>query len=273
MRRYIPAIIIALAVGTFPLMGQTPAALEMEKASAVWFDSDNAAGMTVTSIAPFEAIDANYHISNGDFRSYTEGNARDLILNAEGSTDLWRGKVWGKFSYSNITERDTKYNTLFLNLDEDNPFYVADINLSWWKKQKYELAMKASTPFYWDRVAFGIGASYFTESGAKQIDPRGYGNEFSLVVKPGAVLKLGRNYIGLGLDYEKGNMRMTPINNAYMNSWDAYILHGLGNNELSLISLLTTGVGQVYDKKDQFGASLQYGFVNDSFKILADIYG
>lgn len=273
MARKLSVIILALAMTGLPSMGQTPAALEMNKAGAVWFDSDNAAGMTVTSIAPFEAIDADYHISDGDYRSYSEGNARDLTLNAEGSTGLWGGKVWGKFSYSNITERGTRYNTLFLNLDEDNPFYVADKNLSWWKKQKYELAMKASTPFYWDRVAFGIGASYFTESGAKQIDPRGYGSEFSLVVKPGAVLKLGRNYIGLGLDYEKGNMRMTPINNAYMNSWDAYILHGLGNNELSLISLLTTGVGQVYDNKDQFGASLQYGYQNDNLKILADIYG
>lgn len=273
MRRYLPAIIIALAIGTLPLMGQSPAALEMEKASAVWFNSSNAAGMAVTPVAPFEVIDAGYHVSDGEYRKYTDGNERNLDISVEGATALWKGQVWGKFTYSNITQRDTKYNAMFLNLDEDNPFFVADRELSWWKKQKYELEMKASTPFFRDRVAFGIEAEYFTESGAKQIDPRGYGSEYGILVKPSALLKLGKSYVGLALDYEGGNMRMTPINNAYMNSKAAYILRGLGNNEATVISLLTTGVGQVYDKKDQFGASLQYGFVNDSFKILADIYG
>ena len=273
MIRHLSVFILALALIGAPSMGQTPEALQMSKAGAVWFNSSNAAGMTVTSIAPFEAIDVNYHIADGDYRSYTEGNSRNLTINAEGSTSLWKGKVWGKFSYDNITERDTKYNTLSLTLDEDNPFFVADNVLSWWKKQKYELEMKASTPLYKDRIGFGIDASYFTESGAKQIDPRGYGNEYSLVVKPAAILKFGRHYAGIVLDYEKGNMRMTPINNAYMNSRDAFILHGLGNNEASLVSLVTTGVGQVFDKKNQYGASLQYSYSTDSFKVLADIYG
>lgn len=273
MDRYLPVIIIALAIGALPLRGQSPVALEMDKAGAVWFNSSNAAGMTATPTASFTTIDAGYHIANGEYRKYTDGNERNLDISVEGAAPLWRGQVWGKFTYSNITQRDTRYNTLFLNLDEDNPFFVADQELSWWKKQKYELEMKASTPFYWDRLAFGIEAEYFAESGAKQIDPRGYGSEYGILVKPAALLKLGKSYIGLALDYEKGNMRMTPINNAYMNSKAAYILHGLGNNEADVISLLTTGIGQVFDKKNQYGASLQYGFVSDSFKFLADIYG
>lgn len=273
MGRNLSATILALAFGVFPLIGKTPATLEMDKIGAVWFDSGNAAGMTATSIAPFEAIDVSYHIADGEYRKYTDGNQRNLNVNVEGATGLWKGYVWGKFSYSNITERDTKYNTMFLNLDEDNPFFVADEDVSWWKKQKYELSVKASTPFCWDKLAFGIEASYFTESGAKQIDPRGYGTEYGILVKPSVLLKLGKNHIGLAFDYEGGNMRMTPINNAYMNSKAAYILYGLGNNEADVISLLTTGIGQVFDKKNQYGASLQYGFVSDSFKLLADLYG
>ncbi|MCQ2158866.1 MAG: hypothetical protein MJY43_03465 [Bacteroidales bacterium] len=273
MVKRLSVLILSLSLAGISSFGQNnPAAIEMDKAGALWFNSGNAAGMAVASIAPFEAVDANWHLADGDYRSYTEGNASNLTVNAEGATSLWKGKVWGKFSYSNITERDTKYNTLFLNLDEDNPFFVADANLSWWKKQKYEIALKASTPFYWDRLAFGIDASYFTESGAKQIDPRGYGSEYALSVKPGAVLEFGKHHIGLNLDYENGNMRMTPINNAYMNSWDAFILHGLGNSEKSFISLLTTGIGQVYDKKNQFGANLQYGYQGEGFRMLADVH-
>lgn len=256
-----------------PVLAQGPATIEMDKIGAVWFNSDNAAGMTLTSIAPFEAVDVGYHIADGNYRKYTDGNQKTLGVNAEGASSLGKGKVWGKFSYSNLTERDTKYNAMFLNLDEDNPYFVADDQLSWWKKQKYELAVKAATPFLRDKVAFGVEASYFTESGAKQIDPRGYGSEYGIVVKPAALLKLGRHSAGLVLDYEGGNMRMTPINNAYMNSKAAFIMHGLGNSEASLISLLTTGVGQVFDKKNQFGASLQYGYMSDGLKLVADVYG
>jgi len=272
MIKRLSAIIFALSCGVFPLSGQTPAALEMNKMSAVWFNSNNASGMTLTSVAPFEAIGVNYHITDGDYRSYTEGNRRDLVIDVEGATSLWKGKVWGEFTYKNITERDTRFNTMFLNMDEDNPFFVADDEPSWWKKQKYEMAMKASTPAYWDRLCLGIQASYFTESGAKQIDPRGYGSEYGITVKPGALLKLGASSIGLALDYEGGNMRMTPINNAYMNSKAAYIMRGLGNNESTVISLLATGVGQVFDKKNQYGASLQYGYSGGSLSLLADLY-
>ena len=97
MSKYSDGIILGLALALIgaPAMGQTPEALQMSKAGAVWFNSSNAAGMTVTSIAPFEAIDVNYHIADGDYRSYTEGNSRNLTINAEGSTSLWKGKVWG----------------------------------------------------------------------------------------------------------------------------------------------------------------------------------
>lgn len=265
--------VIILALSSLPLMGQTPAALEMDRLGAIWFDIGNAAGMTETSIAPFEAVGASYHIGDGDFKKYTDGNERNLTVEAEGATGLWKGQVWGKFTYTNITERDTRFNAMFLNLDEDNPFFVADTEPSWWKKQKYELSMKASTPFYQDRLAFGVEVGYFTESGAKQIDPRGYGSEYGVSVKPAALLKLGSSRIGLVLDYESGNMRMTPINNAYMNSKAAYILHGLGNSEKSVISLLSAGVGQVYDKKNQFGGSLQYGYTGKTLKLVADLHG
>jgi len=273
MNRFFSALLGAMALVAFPANGQGPASVEFDKIGAVWFNSGNAAGMTLTSVASFEAVDVSYHIAEGNYRKYTDGNQKNLAVGAEGASSLGKGKVWGRFSYTNITERDTKYNAMFLNLDEDNPYFVADDQPSWWKKQKYELAAKASTPLYGDRVSFGVETSYFTESGAKQIDPRGYGSEYGIVVKPAAVLKLGRHAAGLALDYEGGNMRMTPINNAYMNSKAAFIMHGLGNSEASLISLMTTGVGQVFDKKNQFGGSIQYGFSSEGLKVLADMYG
>ena len=273
MIKRLSAILLVMAAGLTPVFGQTPESLEMDKTSALWFNSTNAAGMTLTSIASFEAVDVSYNIADGNYRRYTDGNQKTFAVSAEGSSSLGGGKVWGRFSYNNLTDRDTKFNAMFLNLDEDNPFFVADEELSWWKKQKYELEAKASTPVLWNHVVFGVDASYYTESGAKQIDPRGYGSEYGLVVKPAALFTAGRHSFGLALDYEKGNMRMTPINNAYMNSKTAFIMHGLGNSEATVISLVTSGVGQVFDKKNQYGGSVQYGFTDGAFKVLADFRG
>lgn len=273
MIKRLSAILLVMTCGLPAVFGQSPSSLEMDRTGALWFNSNNAAGMILTSIDPFEAVGVSYDIEDGNYRRYTDGNLKTLTVDAEGSASLGEGKVWGKFSYNNITQKDTKYNTMFLNLDEDNPYFVADDILSWWKKQKYELEVKASTPFLWNLVSFGVGAEYFTESGAKQVDPRGYGNEYGLVVKPGAVFRLGAHSIGLALDYEHGNMRMTPINNAYMNSLPAYIMHGLGNGEANVVSMITMGVGQVFDKKNQYGGSLQYGWSGSAFKVLADLHG
>lgn len=252
----------------------SPAALEMDKVGAVWFNSDNAAGIILTPTASFEAVDVGYDIADGSYRRYADGNNRTLGVNAEGATRLGKGRVWGEFSYRNITSNNCKYNTLFLNMDDEMPFYVADDIESFWKKQRYEMSMKGASPLIRDKFAFGIEAGYFCESGAKQIDPRGYGYEYGVEVKPSAIISFGKHALGLTLSYENGNMRMSSINNALASSHLVYVLRGLGNYDGYYVSLMSTSaLGLVYDKKNEFGGSVQYGYCSENANILAEVYG
>lgn len=251
-----------------------PAAMEMDRNRAIWFGSENSAGMILTPLTSYESVGASYDIEQGNWRRYSDGDLKTLNVSAEGASKLGKGRVWGRFDYNNITAEDTKYNTIFLNMDDDMPFYVADDILSFWKKQRYDLGMKAATPLYKGRYAFGVEASYFSESGAKQIDPRGYGYEYGLTVSPSALFVFGSHAVGLALDYEAGNMRMSNINNALTGSHAVYVMHGLGNYEDYIVSLLSSSsLGLVFDNKKQYGASLQYSWTGDGTKLLAEVYG
>lgn len=250
-----------------------PAALEMDKAGAVWFNTDNAAGVILTPTVSFETVDVGYDITDGDYRRYADGNSRILGVNAEGATRLGKAWVWGEFNYSNITVNDSKFNTVFLNMDDDMPFYAADDIEGYWKKQRYDLSMKAATPLIKDRFAFGISAGYFSESGAKQVDPRGYGYEYGLYVYPSAVVRFGKHTAGLTLTYDNGNMRMSSINNAIASSKLVYVMKGLGNADEYFVSLISSSaLGLVYDKKHEFGASLQYNFLSGGNNILVELF-
>ena len=277
MNRTITIFIAALCAGiTASAQDATlcPAALEMDKAGAVWFNSGNAAGIILTPTASFEAVSVGYDIADGVYRRYSDGDTRTLSVNAEGASRLGKGRVWGEFSYENITLNNSKYNTVFLNMDDEMPFYVADDIESFWKKQRYEMSVKGATPLIMDRLAFGIEAGYFCESGAKQNDPRGYGFEYGLDVKPSAIFTSGKHTVGLTLSYENGNMRMSSINNALMSSHIVYVLKGLGNYEEYFVSLLSTSaLGLIYDKKNEYGGALQYGYHSEGADVHVELYG
>lgn len=273
MNRLVP---VSIALLGLPLVlgaqvrDLSPAAMEMDLAGKVWFNSDNAAGMILTPRTSFEAVGVSYDIENGSYRKYADGNVNTLGVKAEGASTLSRGLVWGEFRYSNITVNDSRYNAMTLNIDEDMPFRVVDEIESYWKNQRYDLSMKASTPLYWDFLSLGISADYYSESGAKQIDPRGYGYENQVVVKPAAAASFGAHSLGLVFDYEFGNTRMGCINSAFTSSNVAYLLKGLGNMEESVVSLISGRFGSIYDRRHQFGGALQYGFSSGAFGILAE---
>ena len=125
-----------------------------------------------------------YGLGRGDFRLQPEGNTNILDIATSGAAKLGRGFVWGSFDYKNTSAKDTRFNTMTLNLEDDLPFIVSDANVSPWKKQRYDMSFKAATPLVADLVAFGVSANYFTESGAKQVDPRCTDYEYGITVEP-----------------------------------------------------------------------------------------
>ena len=273
MKRYFLISVLALgvALGASAQGGDTdyPTKVELTKVQSAWFNSANAAGLSVDPLTRYNELSFGYGIGRGDFRLQPEGNTNILDIATSGATSLGRGQVWGAFDYRNLSARDTRFNTMTLNLEDDLPFIVSDANVSPWKKQRYDMSVKAATPLVNDHVAFGISANYFTESGAKQVDPRCYDYEYGITAEPSVAVRFGNHSVGLSGIYRNGGVREVPVNSNGQQDQEAYILRGLGNFTDAVVGSLS-GIGTFYYKRNLYGGSLQYGFGDRGLKLLAE---
>ena len=273
MKRYllISMMVLGVALSAAAQGSDTdyPARVELTKARSAWFNSANAAGMTIDPLARYNDLSFGYGIGRGDFRLQPEGNPNILDIATSGATSLGRGQVWGSFLYRNLSTVDTRFNTMTLNLEDDLPFIVSDANVSPWKKQRYDMSLKASTPLLGDLVAFGLSADYFTESGAKQVDPRCYDFEYGITAAPSVVFRFGGHTVGLSGLYRNGGVREVPVNSNSQQDQTAYILRGLGVFTDAVVGSLS-GINTFYYKRNLYGGSLQYGFGGRDLKLLAE---
>ena len=244
-----------------------PAMVELDKIQSAWFNSANAAGLSVDPLTRYSDLSFGYSLGRGDFRSLPEGNTNILDIATSGATSLGRGYVWGSFDYKNHSASDTRFNTMTLNLEDDLPFIVSDAVISPWKKQRYDMSVKAATPLVGDLAAFGVSANYFTESGAKQVDPRCYDYEYGITVEPAVAFHFGGHTVGFSGIYRNGNIREVPVNSNSQQDQVAYILRGLGNFTDAVVGSLS-GLGTFYYKRNLYGGSLQYGFGGRDLKML-----
>ena len=246
-----------------------PAGVELTKAQSAWFNSANAAGLSVDPLNIYHELMFGYGIGRGEFRLQPEGNTNILDIATSGAAKLGRGFVWGSFDYKNTSAKDTRFNTMTLNLEDDLPFIVSDANVSPWKKQRYDMSFKAATPLVADLVAFGVSANYFTESGAKQVDPRCTDYEYGITVEPALAFNFGGHTVGLSGLYRNGGVREVPVNSNSQQDQVAYILRGLGNYTDAVVGSLS-GISTFYYKRNLYGGSLQYGFGGSGLKLLAE---
>ena len=273
MKRYflISAMVLGIAFGAAAQGSGTgyPAGVELTKVQSVWFNSANAAGLSVDPLNIYHELMFGYGLGRGDFRLQPEGNTNILDIATSGAAKLGRGFVWGSFDYKNTSAKDTRFNTMTLNLEDDLPFIVSDANVSPWKKQRYDMSFKAATPLVANLVAFGVSANYFTESGAKQVDPRCTDYEYGITVEPAVAFHFGGHTVGLSGIYRNGNIREVPVNSNSQQDQVAYILRGLGNFTDAVVGSLS-GIGTFYYNRNLYGGSLQYGFGGSGLKVLAE---
>ena len=273
MKRYFLISVMALGIAlSAAAQGSTtdyPARVELVKVQSAWFHSANAAGLSIDPLARYNDLSFGYSLGRGDFRLQPEGNTNSLDIATSGATSLGRGQVWGSFNYRNLSAKDTRFNTMTLNLEDDLPFIVSDANVSPWKKQRYDMSMKAATPLLGDLAALGISANYFTESGAKQVDPRCTDYEYGITAEPSVVFQFGSHTLGLTGTYRNGGVREVPVNSNSQQDQVAYILRGLGNYTDAVVGSLS-GISTFYYKRNLYGGALQYGFGGRGLKLLAE---
>jgi hypothetical protein len=249
----------------------SPLTIEMRKARANWFESNNGAGIGLDSLRSYGSLEAGYQMTDGEFKRVQQGEKeRQLSVETEGGQQLGNAYAWGRFSYHNETLRDTRFNTAMLDPYRGVPYYPVDPNLSDWKKQNYNLQMRVSSKPLFDRYLLGIRADYTAETGAKQVDPRSELYLYSINVKPGIIAIFGSHRVGLNLEYEN----MIQETRGHSNSddqvnQDVFVMRGLGNHYTAVIGGLQSLGSFVYDANKE-GAGLQYGWQQQALRFFAE---
>ena len=245
-----------------------PVSIELLKAKSLWFNTGNGAGMIFDNLKSFSSIEANYNMTSGDFKLKQDGqDESSLGVSSEGGQKIGKAYAWGNFSYNNITQRGTLFNTASLTPHRGVPYYPVDPVLSDWKKQEYNLEMKVASKPLWNKFILGLQANYTAQTGAKQMDPRSEVYFYNINVKPGVAAMFGEHKVGLNLEYENlvdETRRHTNSNNQL--SQDVFVMKGLGNHYTSVIGGLQS-LASFISSGNKVGGELQYayGFSNVKF--------
>lgn len=263
--------IIALAVTVLPVMGHAQSAAETEliKSKALWFNSNNAAGLSVTPLSNYNEVSVNYLLENGNFKMQQKGDKEsNLRFNTNGAVKLGGVSLWGNFSYDNHTANESRFNTNLFDPFRDMPFYIADTVSSEWKRQSYTLNLKAASPILWNTVGAGLEVDYISNTGAKQNDPRSTTYHYLISVRPGFIFRLNeKHYLGLNIVYENGFERDVPTISGQINQ-TVFVMRGLGNYTPGVVG--GASLATFYYKSNKIGGAFQYGFTG-KFSGLLDV--
>jgi hypothetical protein len=244
--------------------------VELSYVRSLWFHTSNAAGMAVTPLRSYNILSAQYATAAGGYKLQQEGDrSRSMGLNTQGALQLGKFFLWGNFTFSDDHVTGATYNTNRYEPTPDMPYYVADPNKSDWKRQCYDMAMKAALPVWNERLIVGAEVHYTVKRAAKQLDPRATVHGYGITVKPSVVAKIGSSqHVGLNFLYQNAFDRNTFTNSLTYHSEKVYIMKGLGSYSPDVVS--ASGIGVFYYPGNQYGGGLQYGITGNDNALLLD---
>lgn len=269
-----PGYILMLSLALLPLKAGaqegvgSAAALQYVKSHALWFDSNNAAGLAFRPLAEFNTVGFCFDYEAGDFhRMQTGEKVSDMAFDTQGALAIGKMQLWGHFRYDNISDEGTRFNTvLFDPYDERQVFSVADPNLSNWKRQVYDMEFKAALPLG-DRFAAGLHLRYTDRLAAKQVDPRSESYKYSIELHPSLVCRLGGSTLGLSAFYSNMFERSVPVLSNASEIQNVMVLRGLGNFVRDIVG--SGGLSTIYYHCNSYGGGLQYHLLG-STEMLAE---
>lgn len=256
----LPFALLAQDAGSIVRKGE----IELTNVQALWFNSSNSAGMGISPLNNYSIVGMGYQLESGDFKMTQTGEDLSTVrFNTEGTANFSDIYLWGAFNYENTTQKNTAFVTNVYDPYRDMPYYIADNNLSKWKKQEYDLHVRAAFPQLWNFLTAGGEVKYTTRTGAKQNDPRSVAYYLTVSASPSFVFELNeKNNLGLSLNYEYLFERSTNNRSDTEINYPVYVMKGLGNYTTGLISG-SSGLGTFFYKGNKIGAGVQYGWQSD----------
>ena len=234
MKRNLLIGLLLLGAGSFGLHAQnaarTPAAQELNLQN-FWFNSPNAAALAFSPLENYSDLYLSYSREQGCFKHALSGQMESEIKASTSGALEYKGfALYGDFSYVNSFDKGCLYNANLYEPSFAMPYYVADWNLSDWKRQSYDMGLKAAFPTMADgRLAAGLELRYNDRVGAKQMDPRGQTWALNIVAAPSLAFSPdGRNTLGLTLEYERYKERTSHSCENYLVNQPVAIMRGLG---------------------------------------------
>ena len=227
------------------------------KEKSLWFNTSNAAGLGVKDLQVCNTADLGYRYETGSWHRMQEGaDCGTLTFNTQGSAKVGKIQLWGQFSYDNITEDGTRFNTLVFDpFDERFIYNAADPVESKWKRQAYDMEFKMSVPAG-KKIFAGAHLRYFDRIAAKQNDPRAESNSYNVQVSPSAVFRFGNSSLGVDVSYSHFLERSAPTLSNGSILQDVFVLRGLGNYTEDIVG--SGGLNTMYYTCNAVGGHIQY---------------
>lgn len=242
----------------------------LNKEKALWLESGNSALMETSGKRTDNTAGLSYGFITGEHHLFQEPqSSHNVRFNTAGYATIGKIKLWGQFSYDNITDSGTRYNTLvYAPHDERFIYNVADTTLSDWKKQSYDMEFKMSAPLS-QRLSGGLHIKYRDRIAAKQQDPRSESTVYEAEVSPSIACIIGSShFIGFNVLYSRLLERSAPTLSNGSILQNVFVLKGLGNYTEDVVG--SGGLYTMYYQGNSYGGALQYGF-DGSVELLVDM--
>lgn len=278
MKRNLLMGLLLLAAGSFNLQAQkavlSPAAQEINLQN-FWFNSSNAAGLAISPLTPYSDVSLRYDREQGDFKRAQEAQSMGQVTAAASGALSFKGfNLYGDFSYINSFSKGCLYNANLYEPSYRMPYFLADWNLSDWKRQCYDMGFKAVAPkLADDRLALGLTMRYCDKVGAKQMDPRGVSYRLDMQVVPSVAFALSpTSTIGFSIDYNRYKERTEHSCQNYLVNQPVAMMRGVGFYTAAIVGG-NMGVADLLYSGHRFGGALSFEHKGAAADLFAELAG
>lgn len=228
----------------------------------LWFQTNNAAGLTPGGRLDFSELYLGAFVENGKYhRPQQSDKSTDYLFSAKGGLSIGQIYLTGNFNFKQAFDDGMEY-TSVLNPYRGTPYIIADSTGGDWRRQAYDMSVRAASPVWFNCLSVGIGIDLAVERGAKKTDPRPQGNSNQLNVYPSFAFLFGEHSFGGVYKYRRFREDTDLMLYNAGEHQKLYLLRGLGQYFFETFN--TTQRQRNYTGSGN-GGSLQYAYKGERF--------
>lgn len=235
-----------------------------------WLLTPNAAGLKDGVVPAIGSTYIGTHQEQGDFKRPQQAlTKQSYLFHSERYQPVKNGVFYGSFRFEQQKEEAVHWNDV-MDPYRGTPYVLADSLGGDWKKQVFQLNLKAASAKIANRLSLGAGVVYNLSTGARQNDPRPLNYVNELDFKPALLFEIsGIHAAGLTGTYGFYKEEVSLLNNKSELLQKVFKLKGLAVHDAP--SLFSSSFTRLYDGTKK-GAELQYAFTksgDQNFKWLS----